>query len=69
MNRHRSVQRHTSYNAEKTEFNVEETYLLCVEPGTQELFSINLGTQEAEPVSLMGTGLVENKIKREEYKI
>lgn len=47
----------------------ESTNLLCVEPSSQQLFSINLGTQTAEQVDLPEDQAITNKIKREEYKM
>ena len=44
-------------------------YLLCVEPGTNRLFSINQSTQEAELIELKKGHSIENKLKREEYKL
>ena len=48
---------------------MEHTHLLCVEPSSQQLFSINLGTHQAEEVSLERGQEITNKIKREEYKM
>ena len=66
------MSQHSKANTVKTLNNqsqLESTYLLCVEPQTQKLFQVNIGNQEAEEVKLgQGKG-IENKIKREEYKI
>ena len=48
---------------------MEHTHLLCVEPTSQQLFSINLGTHQAEEVALEKGQEITNKIKREEYKM
>ena len=48
---------------------LESTHLLCVEPSTKQLFSINMGTQTAEEVVLEPGQEITNKIKREEYKM
>lgn len=48
---------------------LEDMNLMCVEPGTKRLFSINIGTQHAEEVKLKSGSTIENKIKREEYKM
>ena len=48
---------------------LEQTYLLCVEPSSKQLFQINLGTQTAEEVVLEQGQEITNKIKREEYKM
>lgn len=46
-----------------------ETFLLCCEPGSKQLFLINFGNQEAERIALPPNCEIENKIKREEYKM
>ena len=48
---------------------LEDLHLMCVEPGTKKLFSINIGEQKAEEVQLKAGSTVENKIRREEYKM
>lgn len=57
---------------------LEDTHLICVEPTSKTLFAINLGTQEVEKVDLntkvsvsnqTKTNPIDNKIKREEYKL
>ena len=47
----------------------DDMYLLCVEPGTNRLFSINQSTHEAELIELKKGHSIENKLKREEYKL
>ena len=49
--------------------HLEHTYILCVEPQTQKLFKVNIGNQEAEEVKLGNGQDIDNKIKREEFKI
>lgn len=48
---------------------IEETHLLCVEPQTKQLFQVNLGTQETQALELEPGKDIDNKIKREEYKM
>jgi len=49
---------------------LDDTLLLCVSPGeSKQLFSVNLGTQEAQSVSLKVEKKIDNKIKREEFKV
>jgi len=49
--------------------HLEDTLLLCVEPGSKQVFSLNLGTQETDALSKTIQRNIENKIMREEYKL
>jgi len=46
-----------------------ETFLLCCEPGTKQLFLVSLGNQEAEKIQLPLNYEIDSKIRREEYKM
>jgi hypothetical protein len=59
--------RNTLWN--RNRHSLEDMHLLCVEPGSKRLFQINIGTQEAEEVKLKPGHTIDNKIKREEYKM
>lgn len=47
------VARASTFNRQRQ--TLEQTHLLCVEPGSKQLFSINMGTQTAEEVQLDNT--------------
>ena len=49
--------------------NLDELYLMCVDPQSKKTFKINIGTQNAEEVILRSTRDISNKINRELYKI
>ena len=42
---------------------------MCVDPSSKKTFKINIGTQEAEEVTLRAGKEITNKINREQYKI
>ena len=49
--------------------NLDELYLMCVDPQSKKTFKINIGTHNAEEVILRSTRDISNKISRELYKI
>ena len=49
--------------------NVDDIFLMCVDPHSKKTFKINIGTQEAEEVILRPTREITNKINREMHKI
>ena len=59
--------RKQSMNAKQT--NLDDLYLMCVDPQSKKTFKINIGTQDAEEVLLRPGRDITNKISRELYKI
>ena len=49
--------------------NLDELFLMCVDPQSKKTFKINVGSQEAEEVNLRTGREITNKINREMYKL
>ena len=49
--------------------NLEELYLMCIDPRTKKKFRINMGEQTAQEVTFKKEKDIPNKIERDIYKI
>ena len=59
--------RKTGDELEDKDTDLEEVYLMCVDPSSRKTFKINIGTHEAEELNV--SNMIKSKIAREMYKI